>query len=145
VRRPNLSSCWARILNWFESVPRSCITQPFALCGSQWRGDYRQKTPKNAVRIAEVLLRAGADINAVADIYGGSDTLGLASTSVWPFLVGVQEALIDILLEYGANLHNERLVNRPASSGTVRARPADTGREGFPGSRAELTSLSCAD
>src|SRR5206468_6302768 len=42
---------------------------------------YRQKTPKNAVRIAEVLLRAGADINAVADIYGGSDTLGLAATS----------------------------------------------------------------
>jgi len=47
---------------------------------------YRQKTPKNAVRIAEVLLRAGADINVVADIYGGSDTLGLAATSVWPFL-----------------------------------------------------------
>src|SRR5205823_2892040 len=81
----------------------------------------RRKTPKNAVRIAEVLLRAGADINAVADIYGGSDTLGLAATSVWPFLVGVQEALIDILLEYGANLHHERLVNACLGNGRGQA------------------------
>ena len=82
---------------------------------------YRQKTPKNAVRIAEVLLRAGADINAVADIYGGSDTLGLAATSIWPLMAGVQEALIDILLEYGANLHNERLVNACLGNGRGRA------------------------
>src|SRR5256885_4459363 len=85
--------------------------------------NYRQKTPKNAVRIAEVLLRAGADINAVADIYGGSDTLGLAATSVWPFLAGVQDALIDILLEHGANLHSERLVK--ASLGNGRGKAAE--------------------
>ncbi len=83
--------------------------------------DYRQKTPKNAVRIAEVLLRAGADINAIADIYGGSDTLGLVATSVWPFLAGVQEALIDLLLEYGANLHDERLVNACLRNGRGQA------------------------
>src|SRR5436190_2935264 len=59
--------------------------------------NYRQKTPKNAVQVAEVLLRAGADVNAVADIYGGSDSLGLAATSVFPFLTGVQDALIDIV------------------------------------------------
>ena len=85
--------------------------------------NYRQKTPKNAVQVAEVLLRAGADVNAVADIYGGSDTLGLAATSVWPFLVGVQDALIDMLLEYGANLHTERLVN--ASLGNGRGKAAE--------------------
>jgi hypothetical protein len=83
--------------------------------------NYRQKTPKNAVRIAEVLLRAGADIHAVADIYGGSDTLGLAATSVWPCLAGVQEALLDILLKYGANLHNETLVNACLRNGRGRA------------------------
>jgi len=59
--------------------------------------NYRQKTPQNAVEVAELLLRAGADINAVADIYGGSDTLGLAATSVFPFLAGVQSALNDIM------------------------------------------------
>src|SRR5256886_74257 len=83
--------------------------------------NYRQKTPKNAVRIAEVLLRAGADINAVADIYGGSDTLGLAATSVFPFLTGVQDALIDILLVYGANLHSGRLVNASLGNGRGKA------------------------
>jgi hypothetical protein len=83
--------------------------------------NYRQKTPKNAVQVAEVLLRAGADVNAVADIYGGSDTLGLAATSVFPFLAGVQDALIDILIEHGANLHNERLVNACLGNGRGQA------------------------
>ena len=79
--------------------------------------NYRQKTPKNAVQVAEVLLRAGADIHAVAEIYGGSDTLGLAATSIHPFLAGVQDTLIDTLLEYGANLNSERLVNACLGNG----------------------------
>ncbi len=83
--------------------------------------NYRQKTPKNAVRIAEMLLDAGADINALADIYGGSDTLGLAATSVWPFLAGVQDALIDLLLKSGANLHNEKIVNACLANGRGQA------------------------
>jgi len=82
--------------------------------------NYRQKTPKNAVEVAEVLLKAGADIDAVADIYGGSDTLGLAATSVYPELAGVQEALIDVLLEYGAKL-SEQLVNACLANGRGQA------------------------
>ena len=34
--------------------------------------DYRQKTPPNAVDIARALLEAGADPDALADMYGGS-------------------------------------------------------------------------
>jgi ankyrin repeat protein len=83
--------------------------------------NYRQKTPENAVKISEILLKAGADVHAVADIYGGSDTLGLAATSVFPYLAGVQDALIDILLEYGANLNEERLVRACLSNGRGRA------------------------
>src|SRR6266852_5255967 len=50
--------------------------------GSNGVEGFRQRTPKNIVRVAEVLLDAGADINAPADMYGGgSDTLGLAATS----------------------------------------------------------------
>ncbi|MDB6052904.1 MAG: ankyrin repeat protein [Verrucomicrobiales bacterium] len=64
--------------------------------------DYRQKTPKNAVQIAKILLQSGADVEAMADIYGGSATLGLVATSVHPFLAGVQNDLIDVLLEHGA-------------------------------------------
>ena len=65
--------------------------------------DYRQRSPKNAVEIAEVLLKAGADVNAVGDMYGGSTTLGLVATSIHPLVAGVQEALIDTLLAHGAN------------------------------------------
>ena len=83
--------------------------------------NYRQKPSKNAVKIAGVLLQAGADVNAVADIYGGSDTLGLAATSVFPVMAGVQEALIDILLEHGANLHDARLVNACLANGRGKA------------------------
>lgn len=65
--------------------------------------DYRQRSPKNAVEIAEVLLKAGADVNAVGEMYGGSTTLGLVATSVHPLVTGVQEALIDTLLAHGAS------------------------------------------
>jgi hypothetical protein len=65
--------------------------------------DYRQKTPKNAAEIAEMLLKAGADVNAVGEMYRGSTTLGLVATSIHPLLAGVQEALIDTLLAHGAS------------------------------------------
>jgi ankyrin repeat protein len=65
--------------------------------------DYRQRSPKNAVEIAEVLLKAGADVNALGEMYGGSTTLGLVATSVHPLVTGVQEALIDKLLAHGAS------------------------------------------
>jgi ankyrin repeat protein len=64
---------------------------------------YRQKTPKNAVQIAEVLLKAGAEVDAEADVYGGGCTaLGLTATSIHPEQAGVQEELLVLLLEYGA-------------------------------------------
>lgn len=66
---------------------------------------YRQKTPKNIVEIAGILLRAGAAIDATANVYGGGcTTLGLAATSVHPGHAGAQEALLQTLLEHGANI-----------------------------------------
>jgi ankyrin repeat protein len=74
---------------------------------------YRQKTPKNAVKIAEVLLKAGAEVDADLD-YGsmrklyperiGSATLGMTATSVHPAVTEVQIELLEILLEYGASV-----------------------------------------
>jgi ankyrin repeat protein len=70
---------------------------------------YRQKTPKNAVSIAQVLLNAGAEIDAEADVYGeGATTLGLVATSVHPFLAGVQNPLIQILLDHGAEIDHQK-------------------------------------
>ncbi|MGQ0642832.1 MAG: ankyrin repeat domain-containing protein [Gemmatimonadaceae bacterium] len=63
-----------------------------------------QKTPRNAVRIAEILLDAGADIDAIGQMYGGTTTLGLVATSVHPVVTGVQEPLMQLLLDRGASM-----------------------------------------
>ena len=42
---------------------------------------YRQQTPTNIVEITELLLNAGAEVDAEADVYGGgATTLGLVAT-----------------------------------------------------------------
>ncbi len=72
---------------------------------------FRQKTPKNAVAVAEMLLKAGAEVDAVAEMYGGSTTLGLVATSIHPWLAGVQGALMEILLDHGA------AIDQPGAAG----------------------------
>jgi ankyrin repeat protein len=65
--------------------------------------DFRQKTPKNIVEITKLLLKAGADVNAESDAYGGrSTTLGLTATSCHPDAAGVQLPLMELLIEHGA-------------------------------------------
>ncbi len=64
---------------------------------------YRQRTPKNIVEIAAILLDNGAEIDAAAEMYGGDcTTLGLAATSIHPERAGVQIPLLQLLLERGA-------------------------------------------
>lgn len=64
---------------------------------------YRQRTPKNIVQIAEILLKAGAEVDATADVYGGGSTvLSLSATSVHPLRAGVQNDLLGLLLDHGA-------------------------------------------
>jgi len=76
--------------------------------------DFRQKTPQNIVEITELLLDAGADVNAESEAYGGrSTTLGLAATSYHPEAAGVQIALMELLLERGAS------INRPDGGSAV--------------------------
>lgn len=66
--------------------------------------NYRQKTPNNIVAIAKLLLASGADVNATAGLYGGSTTLGLVATSVHPERAGIQNALLQLLLDHGADI-----------------------------------------
>ncbi|MFN2512787.1 MAG: ankyrin repeat domain-containing protein [Pyrinomonadaceae bacterium] len=64
---------------------------------------YRQETPKNAVEVAEILLKTGAEVDATATVYRGAcTTLELVATSVHPKRAGVQNTLIEKLLDYGA-------------------------------------------
>ena len=77
---------------------------------------YRQKTPKNIVEIAEMLLKAGAEVDAIADVYGGGcTTLGLVATSVHPERAGVQEALLKTLLDHGAKLEQASIAGNRQS------------------------------
>jgi ankyrin repeat protein len=86
---------------------------------------YRQKTPGNAPEIATFLLEAGADVNATAHVYGGpTTTLELVATSLHTEQAGVQEQLMEVLLQHGASLkgtHNRGLVNACLANSRVRA------------------------
>lgn len=85
--------------------------------------NYRQKSPKNSVEIAKILLDSGAEIDAVADIYGKSTTLGLVATSVHPKQAGVQIALMETLLDYGAAVDGPPGEGSPLVSALHNGRP----------------------
>src|SRR6185437_523718 len=73
---------------------------------------YRQRTPANIVKITGMLLQAGAEVNAIARMYGGEcTTLLLTATSVHPERAGVQEALLRILIEHGASIDRSILLD----------------------------------
>lgn len=57
----------------------------------------RQTTPYAAAQIAQLLIDNGADVNAKANIYGGSTALELAVTSAHPHKAGVIDDLANIL------------------------------------------------
>ncbi len=84
--------------------------------------NYRQKTPKNIVQITNLLLEAGAEIDANANMYGGgATTLGLAATSIHSELSGVQEQLLQTLLDHNATIDQPRSAgnNDPAVLGCL--------------------------
>jgi ankyrin repeat protein len=64
---------------------------------------YRQKTPPNAVEIARKLLQAGADPDALGDMYGAEcTTMGMLVSSDHPAKAGLQVPLVELLLDFGA-------------------------------------------
>jgi hypothetical protein len=65
----------------------------------------RQKTPPNAVAIARALLEAGAEPDALADMYGAEcSTMSMLVSSSHPANAGLQVPLINLLLDFGAAL-----------------------------------------
>jgi ankyrin repeat protein len=68
---------------------------------------HRQKTPPNAVEVATMLLRAGAEVDALADMYGGAcTTMSMLVSSCHPAQAGLQVALVETLLDFGAALED---------------------------------------
>jgi ankyrin repeat protein len=73
---------------------------------------FRQRSPKNIVAVAKLLIDAGADVEATADMYGGGQTtFGLVATSVHPERAGVQKPLMELLLNSGAKPGEAGAVN----------------------------------
>ena len=66
---------------------------------------YRQRCPKNAVAIAEIVMQSGAPVDVLAGPYGNCTALGSVATSITPFLAGVAEPLMETLLEHGADVN----------------------------------------
>jgi ankyrin repeat protein len=65
----------------------------------------RQTTPKNAVDVAKLLLDAGAQPDAPADMYEHKcTTMSMLVSSGHPHEAGLQIALAETLLDYGAAL-----------------------------------------
>ncbi|HVJ83120.1 MAG TPA: ankyrin repeat domain-containing protein, partial [Planctomycetia bacterium] len=64
---------------------------------------FRQRTPPNATAVAELLLDAGAEVDGLADLYGGKcTTISLTASSCHPANAGVQVAIVETLLDHGA-------------------------------------------
>lgn len=65
----------------------------------------RQKTPASAVEIAKLLLQAGADADALTEMYGGKcTTMSMLVSSAHPAQAGLQVALAETLLDFGASI-----------------------------------------
>lgn len=89
-----------RVTNFDPPVHRATLVHYLGVNGVE---GYRQRSPKNAADIARALLQAGADANAFADMYGGQyATMSMLVSSSPPAEAGVQVALINALVDFGA-------------------------------------------
>jgi ankyrin repeat protein len=90
----------ARVTHFDPPVHRATLLHYVAANGVE---GYRQRTPANAVDVATTLLRASADANALADMYGGQHTtMSMLVSSGHPAKAGVQVPLVETLIEFGA-------------------------------------------
>ena len=70
--------------------------------------DFRQRTPDNAIEIARHLLESGAEVDALANTYGGGKrqtTMNLLVSSAHPAAAGLMVPLVEALLDFGAAIN----------------------------------------
>ena len=84
--------------------PRSTLLH---YCGSNGVETYRQVVPGNLAQITQLLLDAGANVNASAEMYGGGcTTIALLISSAHPAEAGVVDDVVRILVDGGAESDN---------------------------------------
>lgn len=84
---------------------------------------YRQRSPRNAALIAELLLKAGAEVDAEIRDGGRGTALGEVATSIWPAKAGVQIALMEVLVKHGARIDGDPEGWQPLIAALDNARP----------------------
>jgi ankyrin repeat protein len=89
-----------RVTRFDPPVHRATLLHYLAANGVE---NYRQRSPRNAPEIARLLLERGAEPDALASMYGGEcTTLSMLASSTPAAEAGVQIALIDTLVDFGA-------------------------------------------
>jgi len=89
-----------RVCSFDPPVHRATLLHYVAANGVE---AHRQRTPPNAVEIAGALLEAGAEPDALADMYGVECTpMSMLVSSSHPAEAGVQVPLVELLLDFGA-------------------------------------------
>jgi hypothetical protein len=98
---PELVHARSQRITFFDPpVHRATLVHYLAANGVE---GHRQRSPANAGTIARLLLEAGAEVDALAGMYGGEcPTLSLLVSSTPPAQAGVQVSLIHALLDFGA-------------------------------------------
>jgi ankyrin repeat protein/catechol 2,3-dioxygenase-like lactoylglutathione lyase family enzyme len=84
---------------------------------------YRQRSPQNTVAIAELLLKSGAEVDAVI-VQGRGTTLGEVATSEHAAKAGTQIPLIELLVQNGASVDGDPEGWQPLIAALDNARPA---------------------
>jgi hypothetical protein len=84
---------------------------------------FRQRSPRNAALIAELLLKAGAGVDAEIRDGGRGTTLGEVATSEHTAKAGVQIALMEVLMKYGARIDGDPEGWQPLIAALDNARP----------------------
>ncbi|WP_051669717.1 ankyrin repeat domain-containing protein [Bryobacter aggregatus] len=91
-----------RVTNFDPPIHRATLLHYLGANGVE---SYRQKSPANAVEVARLLLEAGAEPDAVADMYGGHcTTMSMLVSSTPPAESGVQQGLIHTLVDFGTSV-----------------------------------------
>jgi ankyrin repeat protein len=89
-----------RVTHFDPPVHRATLLHYVAANGVE---GYRQRTPSNAAAVAALLLESSAEVDALADMYGGQcTTMSMLVSSGHPAKAGVQVALVETLLDFGA-------------------------------------------